>query len=185
MSKEEAAVERSIRAPMVEIVIGHRRFTLTLNEREAPVSVAYFLQGIDTGVLDDATVFRIVNLNNQPPGNENNIEVVQMGLWNPNSDMQPVIAHESTRSTGLRHRRGTVSLARYAPGAVYYSFFVCMRDEPVLDFGGLRNPDGLGFAAFGFVSEGFESLEGLYMEHANTPEFLPTPIRFTSIRRVV
>lgn len=172
------------RPPKVEIVIGNRRFTISLNEREAPVSTAYFLQGVDTGVFDDATVFRIVNLNNQPPERDTNIEVVQMGLWNPDSGLRPVIAHESTRSTGLLHRRGTVSLARYGPGAVYYSFFVCMRDEPVLDFGGSRQPDGLGFAAFGFVSEGFEALQGLYREYGNTPEFLPTPVRFTSIRRV-
>jgi hypothetical protein len=33
-----------------------------------------------------------------------------------------------------------------------------MRDEPGLDEGGSRNPDGLGFAAFGFVAEGFEHL---------------------------
>ena len=37
-----------------------------------------------------------------------------------------------------------------------------MRDEPELDFGGCRQPDGQGFAAFGQVIEGFKTLERIY-----------------------
>jgi peptidyl-prolyl cis-trans isomerase A (cyclophilin A) len=85
----------------------------------------------------------------------------------------------------LRHLRGTVSLARFLPGAVYHSFFVCMRDEPALDQGGARNPDGLGFAAFGQVVRGFEHLHRLYLEHARTErgEYLDAPIGLRSFRR--
>ena len=82
------------------------------------------------------------------------IAVIQGGLRHEREDLPPVIAHETTAMTGLRHLKGTVSLARFAPGAVYHSFFICLRDEPVLDFSGARHPDGQGFAAFGRVVAG-------------------------------
>ena len=37
-----------------------------------------------------------------------------------------------------------------------------MRHEPELDFGGSRQPDGQGFAAFGRVIDGFDTLERIY-----------------------
>jgi peptidyl-prolyl cis-trans isomerase A (cyclophilin A) len=111
--------------------------------------------------------------------------VLQMGHPPPGGELAPTIAHETTRQSGLRHRRGTVSLARFAPGAVYDSFFVCLRDEAQLDAGGLRHPDGLGFAAFASVIEGFEGLERLYRELATSPEWLPHPIPLRSMRRVI
>ena len=36
------------------------------------------------------------------------------------------------------------------------AFFICIGDQPSLDFGGMRNPDGQGFAAFGRVVEGMD-----------------------------
>jgi peptidyl-prolyl cis-trans isomerase A (cyclophilin A) len=77
-----------------------------------------------------------------------------------------------------------VSLARFAPGAVYHSMFVCIRDEPCLDEGGARNPDGLGFAAFGYVAEGFEQLQRMFNEHRHGVQYLGTPIRLQTVRRV-
>jgi peptidyl-prolyl cis-trans isomerase A (cyclophilin A) len=73
--------------------------------------------------------------------------------------------------TGLRHMKGTVSLARFAPGAVYHSFFICLRDEPALDFGGARHPDGQGFAAFGWVARGFDIVQRIFA-HAEAEEYL-------------
>jgi peptidyl-prolyl cis-trans isomerase A (cyclophilin A) len=159
-------------------------FTIAVCVDQAPVSGAYFLADVDGGVLDGSSIFRIVNLDNQPAHHPAKIEVIQMGLREHDPTIQPTIKHESTSVTGLRHRRGTVSLARFAPGAVYHSIFVCMRDEPCLDEGGARNPDGLGFAAFGYVAEGFEQLQRIFDKHAYGVEFLGTPIRLKTVRRV-
>jgi len=35
-------------------------------------------------------------------------------------------------------------------------FFICIGNQPELDFGGKRNPDGQGFAAFGHVVQGMD-----------------------------
>jgi peptidyl-prolyl cis-trans isomerase A (cyclophilin A) len=47
-------------------------------------------------------------------------------------------------------------MARFAPDSAQCDFFICINDQPSLDFGGLRNPDGQGFAAFGQVTAGME-----------------------------
>ena len=45
-------------------------------------------------------------------------------------------------------------MARMEPGTASSEIFICINDQPQLDFGGLRNPHGYGFAAFGRVSSG-------------------------------
>jgi peptidyl-prolyl cis-trans isomerase A (cyclophilin A) len=47
-------------------------------------------------------------------------------------------------------------MARTEPGSATSEFFICIGDQPELDFGGKRNPDGQGFAAFGRVVEGMD-----------------------------
>ena len=50
-------------------------------------------------------------------------------------------------------------MARLEPGTASSEFFICINDQPELDYGGSRNPDGQGFAAFGQVLEGLDILE--------------------------
>jgi peptidyl-prolyl cis-trans isomerase A (cyclophilin A) len=121
----------------------------------APISSHYFLQDVDSGLLDGSSIFRIVT---------STIEVVQMGLCERDPGIRATLEHEPTRQTGL---------------------FVCMRDEPALDQGGARNPDGLGFAAFGRVIAGFEDLRRLFVDYARGrgEEYLQSPIRLVSLRR--
>lgn len=161
----------------VEIRLADFAITVAVDAERAPISSRYFLQDVDTGLLDGSSLFRIVT---------SSIEVVQMGLCERDPGIAPTIEHETTRKTGLRHLQGTVSLARFAPGAVYHSFFVCMRDEPALDQGGARHPDGLGFAAFGRVVAGLQDLQRLFAayERFGGKEYLQTPIELRSVRRV-
>lgn len=169
---------------LVEVRTANFAFTIAVCTAEAPISGGYFLADVDSQALDGTTIFRIVNLHNQPPDHPAKIEVIQMGRRETDPTIPVAIQHEPTSVTGLRHKRGTVSLARFVPGAVYHSWFVCMRDEPALDEGGARNPDGLGFAAFGYVVHGFEHLQRLFEEHAQGPEYLTAPIPLESVRRV-
>ncbi|MBS0419962.1 MAG: peptidylprolyl isomerase [Proteobacteria bacterium] len=173
-----------MKSVFVEVLTPEFTFTIEVNAAAAPISGAYFLADVDAGRLDDTAIFRIVNLHNQPDTLPAKIEVLQMGLMEADTTIPPVISHETTGATGLLHRRGTVSLARYAPGAVYHSIFVCMRDEPSLDEGGARNPDGLGFAAFGSVVQGFEHLQGLFAVNARSAEYPASPVRLLRVRRV-
>ncbi len=132
-------------------------FRVALFTQQAPETCRYFSASIEHGLLDPAVVFRVLSEKNQGAGDLHQINVVQLGTPLGLDAPRSTIAHEDTTTTGLQHRRWTVSAARYAPGEVYGSFFVCMRDEPQLDFGGKRQEDGLGFAAFGQVVSGFDT----------------------------
>jgi peptidyl-prolyl cis-trans isomerase A (cyclophilin A) len=188
MARENApsrAEPAGIESTLVEVGTADFSFTVAVLADRAPISGGYFLRDVDEGLLDGSSIFRIVNLQNQPATVPAKIEVIQMGLREMNPAIPPALEHEPTGRTGLLHRQGVVSLARFAPGAVYHSFFVCMRDEPALDQGGGRNPDGMGFAAFGFIARGFEHLQRVFAAHAEAsrPEYLDTPLILQHFRR--
>ena len=126
---------------------------------KAPISSANFLAYADKGLLDGGSFYRTVS-----PKNDNNpatISVIQGGLNRDDSPL-PSIAHETTAATGLRHTDGVISMARDAPGSAGSEFFICLGDNPALDFGGARNKDGQGFAAFGRVVEGMDVVRAIH-----------------------
>ena len=160
-------------------------FVIQVDPGVAPVTVANFLRYVDGGHLDGALVYRIVSLANQGPETAHKIEVVQWGMRLPEGREPPFppIAHETTRTTGLKHRDGTVSMARAAPGTAASEFFICIGDQPELDFGGRRNPDGQGFAAFGQVVEGMDVVRTIHAR-ALPQQFLEEPYPISSVRRL-
>lgn len=159
-------------------------FVIEVDPAVAPITVANYLAYVDARLLDTAWVYRLVTLANQPQS-PHKIEVVQWGL-NLKDDappLRPPIAHETTKQTGLRHRDGTVSMARGAPGTATGEFFICIGDQPELDFGGRRNPDGQGFAAFGQVVQGMDVVRALH-GRAGVEQWLSAPIRIGPVRRL-
>lgn len=132
----------------------------------APVTAANFMKYVEEGRFRGATFYRTVTMDNQPD-NEVKIEVIQGGLGEDPEDLAlPPIAHETTDRTGVLHRDGTVSMARSAPGTASSEVFICIGDQPELDFGGSRNPDGQGFAAFGQVVGGMEVVRRIQAQPA-------------------
>jgi len=160
-------------------------FVIEVNPAVAPIAVANYLAYVDQRLLEHAWVYRLVTLGNQMPDTPYKIEVVQWGLNLPDDapPLRPAIAHESTQHTGLRHRNGTVSMARGEPGTAAAEFFICMGDQPELDFGGRRNPDGKGFAAFGQVVQGMDVVRALHAR-AGVEQWLKDPIAIGPVRRV-
>lgn len=158
---------------------------LGIDEARAPLTAANFLAYVDGGHLATATIYRIVTLANRAPGSVHPIEVIQFGSPGPVEDRVPPlppVPHEPTSSSGLRHRDGTLSLARNEPGTGGHGFFICIGDQPELDEGGRRNPDGAGFAAFGRVVDGADVLLRLH-RRAEATEYMQAPIRIFGIRR--
>ena len=126
---------------------------------KAPITVANFLAYADKHLLDGGAFYRTVS-----PKNDNNpatISVIQGGLNRDDSPL-PAIAHETTKITGILHTDGVISMARDQPGSAGSEFFICLGDNPALDFGGLRNKDGQGFAAFGKVVEGMDVVRKIH-----------------------
>jgi peptidyl-prolyl cis-trans isomerase A (cyclophilin A) len=131
---------------------------------KAPASAHAFLALVDNGALTEhGTFYRTVRKNENDHGKPT-IDVVQGGLQDPPKSL-PGIKHETTRETGLRHLDGTISLGRDAVGsATGAEFFICIGDQPALDLGGGRDPsgDGQGFAAFGRVTKGMETVRKIH-----------------------
>ena len=80
------------------------------------------------------------------------IEVIQGGA-NAEYEDFAAIQLETTKQTGIKHLDSVLSMARGEPNTASSEFFICIGAQPSLDFGGLRNPDGQGFAAFGRVTK--------------------------------
>jgi peptidyl-prolyl cis-trans isomerase A (cyclophilin A) len=148
----------------------------------APVTVTNFLKYVDGGFYNGGQFHRTVKPFNQPDSPVK-IEVIQASI-NPtrrNEGFLP-IPLERTSTTGLSHKDGTLSMARGRPDTATFDFFICIGDQPALDFGGERNPDGQGFAAFGRVIKGMDVVRKIQAAPA-TEQKLPPPIRIISIRR--
>ena len=131
-------------------------FVLEVDMARAPATAANFMRYVDAGHYDGGTFHRTVRLDNQPQS-AIKIEVVQAAA-NPSraTAASAPVALERTSVTGLRHRDGVISMARDGADTATSDWFVCINDQPSLDFGGQRNPDGQGFAAFGRVVSGMD-----------------------------
>jgi peptidyl-prolyl cis-trans isomerase A (cyclophilin A) len=148
----------------------------------APVTAANFLKYVEAGRYDGGRFHRTVLPDNQP-GNTVKIEVVQAGVdpRRQHEDWAP-IQLERTRDTGLKHRNGTVSMARDGADTATSDFFICIGDQPELDYGGKRNSDGQGFAAFGRVVRGMDVVRRIQGSPADHQSLTP-PIVIRSARR--
>ena len=74
------------------------------------------------------------------------IEVIQGGLCiNQHPDVLPTVQHKLTNKTDVKHLNGTILMARNEPISANSEIFICINDQPELDWNGSRNPDGLGF----------------------------------------
>lgn len=129
---------------------------LELDPKRAPATTANFLRYVDGKHYDGGVFHRTVTMDNQPESPVK-IEVIQAGVNTgfAKQGFSP-IALERTTATGIAHKDGVVSMARSTPDSATSGWFICINDQPSLDFGGARNPDGQGFAAFGRVVSGMD-----------------------------
>jgi peptidyl-prolyl cis-trans isomerase A (cyclophilin A) len=157
--------------------------TVVLDSAHAPNTVANFLRYVDAKLYDKARFHRTVVLTNQP-NNAVKIEVIQAGVDTlRKGDVFAPITLERTSVTGLHHVDGTLSMARGGPDTAAEEFFICIGAQPELDFGGKRNPDGQGFAAFGQVTKGMDVVRRIQQSPADGQRLTP-PITIVRITRI-
>ena len=172
--------------PRVRVVTGRGDFTLELEARRAPLTVANFLHYVDAEKFDGASFFRATH----PPRTPGAGTLV--GAPSPRQHPFPPIAHESTTRTGLKHLDGTISLGRFEPGTATDNIFICLGPQPFLDADPHAKGDNLGYAAFGRVVEGMAVVRRIHALPADghSPfasqqgEWLTHPVIIASMRRV-
>ena len=147
---------------------------LELDSKRAPATTANFLKYVDEKHYDGGLFHRTVTMDNQPESAVK-IEVIQAGV-NPDLAKKgfPPVALERTTATGILHKDGVVSMARTTPDSATSGWFICINDQPSLDFGGARNPDGQGFAAFGRVVSGMDVARKIQQSPSSTLTVLRT-----------
>jgi len=156
---------------------------IEVDTAHAPGTAANFLKYVDARHYDGGTWHRTVKMDNQPD-NQIKIEVIQAGV-NPDraKDGFPPIPLERTNKTGLLHKDGAVSMARGAADSATSGFFICINDQPSLDFGGMRNADGQGFAAFGRVVRGMDVVRRIQQAPNTEAQKLTPPIKILAVTR--
>ena len=185
------ADDKNAEGIQVELVTELGTILVEVYPQVAPLSAGNFLQYVDQGLYENAGFYRVVR-----PDNDNGspvISVIQGGLLGEQKSLPPV-AHETTEATGLRHVDGALSLARTDPGTgSAAAFFIVLDNQPSLDYGGKRNPDGQGFAVFGRVVEGMDVVRRINAMQADAAaddeyvrgQILAEPVRFEAKRKPV
>lgn len=161
--------------PHVLISTAAGEIELELFPKQAPKTVTAFLSYVDSGVYKRSSFYRVLNDDNQP-SNAPKSNLIQGGIWRTKPQqlsILPGIPHETTQQTKLSHTSGTISLARTTPGSATTEFFICIGDQPGLDFGGVNNPDGQGYAAFGKVVKGMEVVKAIHKKPEDDQYFHP------------
>lgn len=157
---------------------------------KAPISGGDFLKYVDNKFYDGQGFYRVVRADNDP--HNMGMSLIQGGRL----DSQPLtdpITHELTTETGLANKEGVVSIARLEPGtgsAAY--FFINIGDNSFLDYGGMRNPDGQGYATFGRVVKGMDVVQaiqamdaqGLSGNNVTTGQILTNPVSIKKAYRM-
>lgn len=150
--------------PHIVIETKYGDIEVELYPDQAPKTVAAFLSYIDSGYYKNATFYRVLR-DDEQPSDAPKSELIQGGIWKTNyalSEKISGIPHEPTNQTKILHKNGTISLARQAPGTGNTEFFICVGDQPGLDYGGANNADGQGYAAFGKVVKGMNVVRNIY-----------------------
>jgi peptidyl-prolyl cis-trans isomerase A (cyclophilin A) len=184
-----ATVAQSNPRVRVETELGE--IVLELDAKRAPNTTANFLEYVDAGHYDGGTFHRTVKMNNQPESPVK-IEVIQAGVAADKAKQGfPPLPLERTSVTGILHKDGVVSMARGTPDSATSGWFITINDQPALDFGGARNPDGQGFAAFGRVVSGMDVVRKIHASPSSTTvstnaeaQRLTPPIKIVKVSRL-
>lgn len=163
---------------LIKTAIGE--IEIELYPTKAPITVQNFLHYVDSGMYDNTKFFRTCTKENEADRTIQ-IEVIQAADI-PEVECFPPILLETTKQTGILHKDGTISMARDKPVSATSSFFICINDQPELDFGGKRHPDGKGFAAFGKVTNGMDVVKEIQKRDSKN-QFLEYPVEIYSIKR--
>ena len=136
---------------MVEMTTSKGVITLELDAERAPVTVANFLEYVNSGHYDDTIFHRVI------PG-----FVIQGGGMESGMREKTTQAPiENEADNGLKNLTGTICMARTNdPHSATSQFFINLKDNSFLDHTE-KTPSGWGYAVFGRVTSGMEIVEAI------------------------
>ena len=161
---------------------------IDLEGKRAPITTVNFLRYVDQKRLDGTVFYRAMKLDFGGPGPQG---LVQGGTQNDPKRILKPIAHEPTNVTGVLHKAGAISMARWAPGTATADFSILLSDMPALDANPGGAGDNAGYAAFGHVVEGMDVIQKIHAapisgtkgEGVMRGQMIEAPVRILTARR--
>lgn len=173
----------------VELTTELGRIVARIDVKHAPVTAANFIRYVDAKRFDGIVFYRAMRLAWGTPPNG----LIQAGIQNDPKRLFPPIAHEPTSATGILHKAGTLSMARYAPGTATGDFSIMVSDQSGLDADPSSTDPELqaGYAAFGQVVVGMDVVRTIFDAPVSSTrgeggmrgQLLENPVRILTARR--
>ncbi len=150
--------------------------TLELYADKAPLSVENFINYANSGYYDGTIFHRVISH-----------FMIQGGGFD--ADMQKKTTAEpiaNEAGNGLSNTRGTIAMARTGhPHSATSQFFINTQDNQNLDYTGENNSRSWGYAVFGKVTAGLETVDSIrFVETAPKPPHADLPTTPVVIERV-
>jgi len=172
----------------IETALG--TITLALDVTIAPITTANFLRYADERRFDGTEFYRVMRLEwgTQPNG------LIQGGTGGDPRRNLPPIAHEPTNETGILHKAGSISMARFDPGTAAGDFSILVSPQPGLDAQPTAEDPSTraGFTAFGWVVCGMDVVHAIYDVPLSATkgegflkgQMIEEPVKILTVRRV-
>ena len=186
LAQDAPAANAAPPLPLVEIATDAGNLTVEVDTLHAPITGRNFLAYVDKKLLDGVVFYRVVKA-------APDFGFVQFGALSDPKRTLPPIAHEPTSQTGLSHKDGYLSVARFEPGSARGEFTIMLGNQTSLDANPSAPGNNLGYAAFAQVVKGREVLTRILdtpIDPAKTiggvfaGEMPGSPVRIITARRV-
>ncbi len=186
LAQDAPAANAAPPLPLVEIATDAGNLTVEVDTLHAPITGKNFLAYVDKKLLDGVVFYRVVKA-------APDFGFVQFGALSDPKRTLPPIAHEPTSQTGVSHKDGYLSVARFEPGSARGEFTIMLGNQTSLDANPSAPGDNLGYAAFARVVKGREVLTRILdtpIDPAKTiggvfaGEMPGSPVRIITARRV-
>lgn len=135
--------------PRVQLQTNLGNITLELDRKAAPNSVANFIKYVEDGHYNGTIFHRVIS-----------DFMIQGGGFTPDFNQKKTRAPiKNEANNGLKNVRGTIAMARTGdPHSATAQFFINTVDNDFLDYSS-PSMQGWGYAVFGKVVEGMESVD--------------------------
>ncbi len=164
--------------PIVEFDTTYGNIVIELNAEKAPITVANFIDYVESGHYDGLIFHRVID----------GFMIQGGGMDSEMNEKRTGTPIKNEADNGLKNTTGTIAMARTSdPHSATAQFFINVRDNDFLNYSS-PTPQGWGYAVFGQVIEGMDVVNqikgvptGRFGYHADVPT---TPIVINSAKVV-
>ena len=162
--------------PNVEFDTTHGAIVIELDAQKAPVTVANFLDYVESGHYDGTVFHRVID----------GFMIQGGGMDSKMNEKRTGTPIKNEADNGLKNDVGTIAMARTSdPHSATAQFFINVKNNDFLNYTS-PTPQGWGYAVFGKVTDGMDVVNqikgvatGRYGHHADVPT---TPVVINSAK---